>query len=292
MSHQVGRDPSPPAAGTAAGRFLEITVVGSAPSAPQPDGQGSGLLVRAGPDKLLLDCGTGVMSHLLRVTDPRTLTAVVVTHFHADHYLDLVSLRYHLPWAGVDGRRIPVFLPPGGTARLAALAEVISEAPDFFARALDIHEYDPDATPRIGAMTLSFAPSRHYIPGWAIAVAVDGGPRLFYTGDTGPSAPVTAAARGADLLVVEATLADVREDVAERGHLTTEEALDMASEAGVRRVLLTHLPSERRAAIRALADRRAATPGPGRVARRRLRVHVGRPGLRLTIRPAPPVDPR
>lgn len=282
MTGEAARDPSAgaPAASraaasrAAASRALEVTVLGAAPSAPQRDGQGSGLLVRAGGDALLLDAGVGVASRLLDVMDPRALSAVVITHFHADHFLDLVSLRYHLPWAGVDGPRMTVLLPPGGIGRLETLADVISEAPDFFARALDLREYDPDRPVRVGAMTVSFVATRHYVPCWATAVSLEGGPRLMYTGDTGPSASVTDAARGADLLVVEATLADVDEDVAERGHLTADEALDMAREAGVRRVLLTHLPTGRRAAL------------IGRTAGLRPRVDVARPGSRITLRAA------
>lgn len=267
-----GRDDGDREGGVATrGPAMEVTVVGAAPSAPQRDGQGSGVLVRAGSEALLLDCGVAVVPQLMRVMDPRALSAVVITHFHADHFLDLVSLRYLLPWVGVTGARIPILLPPGGTARLTALADVISEASDFFSRALDIREYDPAAPVRLGPFVLSFVPSRHYVPGWVVVVDLDGGPRLVYTGDTGPSTVVTEAARGADLLVVEATLADVSEDVAERGHLTADEALEMARDAEVGRVLLTHLPTERRASLRAL------TAGA------RPRVQVARPGLRLTI---------
>ncbi len=250
---------------------IEVTVIGSAPSAPQPDSPGSGLLIRSGGDSLLLDCGPGVTSRLARTLDPRDLSAVVITHLHADHFLDLVSLRYSLPWAGADGPRIPVHLPPGGAPRLVALAGVISEAPDFFTRALDIREYDPERPLRVGRLTVSFIPSRHYIPGWGVSIALDAGPRLVHSSDTGPNPQLADAARGADLLVVEATLGDASEDVEVRGHLTVDEAIAIARDAAVPRVLLTHLPTDRRASIR------AAQAGM------RPRVQVARPGLRLTL---------
>lgn len=252
-------------------RSIEVTVIGSGPSAPQPDSPGSGLLICAGDDSLLLDCGPGVTSRLARVQDPRDLTAVVITHLHADHFLDLVSLRYGLPWAGVEGRRIAVHLPPGGAARLVALADVISEAPDFFTRALDVLEYDPERPLRVGALRVSFIPSRHYIPAWGVSIGLEGGPRLVHSSDTGPNPALADAARGADLFVAEATLGDVSEDVEVRGHLTVEEAIEIAREAAVPRVLLTHLPTDRRAAIRAA------------VAGMQPRVQVARPGLRLTL---------
>ncbi len=251
---------------------IELTVIGSGPAAPQADGPGSGLLVRSGRDTLLLECGTGVISYLRRRVDPRTLGGVVVTHFHADHYLDLVALRYLLPWEGLREGRLAVHLPPGGAARLEALATVISERREFFAEAFEIREYQPGDELRIGALRVGLVPSRHYVPAWGAVVSLAGGPRLIYSGDTGPNPALIEAARGADLLVVEATLGTVEEDVAERGHLTLEEAVDVARQAAVPRVLVTHYPSERRAAIRAATVNLQP------------RVQVARPGLRITLR--------
>lgn len=255
-------------------RTIELTVIGSAPSVPQPDGPGSGILVRAGGDSLLLDCGTGVISHLRRRLDPLSLGGVLISHFHADHYLDLVALRYLLPWAGTPRRRPAVHLPAGGRAHLADLAEVISERRTFFEDGLDLREYEPGAELLIGALRLRLVPGRHYIPSCGVSIELEGGPRIFYSADTGPTPALVEAARGTDLLIAEATLASVDEDVEERGHLTLEEALAAAREAGVPRVLLTHYPSERRAAMR------AATTGA------RPRVQLARPGLRVTVRSA------
>ncbi|HEX8939832.1 MAG TPA: MBL fold metallo-hydrolase [Candidatus Limnocylindrales bacterium] len=254
---------------------LELTVIGSAPAAPQPDSPGSGLLVRSTDTTLLLDCGTGVVARLRRLLDPTRLDAIVVSHFHADHFLDLVALRYLFPWEGIEQPRLAVHLPPGGRDRLVALARVISEDPSFFEQALDLHEYDPAAELPVGELRLAFIPSRHYVPAWGISVRAAEGPWLVYSADTGPNPALAEAARGADLLVIEATLASVSEDVAERGHLTLDEALATARDAQARSVLLTHLPSARRAAIRAA------------VAGHRPAVHVARPGLRLDLASTP-----
>jgi ribonuclease BN (tRNA processing enzyme) len=100
------------------------------------------------------------------------------------------------------------------------------------------------------------------------------GARLVYLGDTGPSDALVEFADGADLLVMESTLASADEDDVERGHLAPEEAIEMARRAGVGRALLVHYPSERRAEIARLcaADGSLVTPAePGTV------VEVGRP---------------
>ena len=71
---------------------------------------------------------------------------------------------------------------------------------------IDVDEYDPDEALTIGPLTLRFAPGRHYVPAWGVSVEAPDGSRLVYTGDTGPSETVVEFARGADLLLVEATL--------------------------------------------------------------------------------------
>lgn len=250
---------------------VRVTILGCAPAAPQPDGPGSGVLVQAGDDALLLDCGPGVVSRLRRILDPRSLSGVLVTHFHADHFLDLVALRYLLPWEGTANDRIAVQLPPGGRERLAALAAVINERPTFFDEAFDVSEFDPAADLCFGSIRVALFPGRHYIPAWGAIVSRGGGPRLVYSGDTGPNPGLVQAARGADLLVVEATLSSADEDVPDRGHMALEEALEVARAADVRRVIVTHYASDRRAAIR------AATAG------QRPRVTPARPGATVTL---------
>ena len=103
-------------------------------------------------------------------------------------------------------RPLPVHLPPGGRARLDALATAISERDGFFDTAFDAVEYDPGTPLAIGPLTVRFIRGRHYVPAWGVVVDAPDGSRLAYTGDTGPSDAVVDAVRGADLLLVEAAL--------------------------------------------------------------------------------------
>ncbi len=82
--------------------------------------------------------------------DPRGLAGVIVGHMHADHYIDLAALRYLFPWAGPADPPLPVHLPPGGRARLDALAVAISERVGFFDAAFAVDEYDPDRPLTVG----------------------------------------------------------------------------------------------------------------------------------------------
>jgi ribonuclease BN (tRNA processing enzyme) len=244
---------------------VRLTVVGSGTSQPQPETPASGLLVETETTALLVDCGQGIVRELMGIRDPRELDGIVIGHMHADHYIDLVSLRYLLPWEGVAGAHLPVLVPPGGKARLDALATAVSERPRFFDDAYSILEYDPAHRIHVGDLTIAFVPGQHYVPAWGFVISDTTGARIAISGDTGPNAWFGAAAHGADLAIVEATLKDAAFDDPRRGHMTPEEALAMADQAAAERVVLVHFRAELRDRIeRACAARPGATAGyPG-----------------------------
>lgn len=235
------------------GRF-RLTVLGCSNAVPHPDSPASGYLVEWADTAILLDVGQGVARRLERLLDPRSLAAVFVGHMHADHYLDLAGLRYLYPWAGRPPRRLPVYLPPGGRSRFDALTVAISERPTFFDDAFEIAEYDTDDVLRIGPLTVRFVRSRHYVPAWGVSLEAPDGTRLAYTGDTGPSDAMVEFARDADLLLVEAALRNAADDDPERGHLTADEAVDLARNAHARAALIVHYDPARRADLEALCD--------------------------------------
>jgi ribonuclease BN (tRNA processing enzyme) len=203
---------------------------------------------------ILLDVGQGVIRSLQRVLDPHALDAIIVGHMHADHYLDVVGLRYLYPWGERAKDPLAVHLPPGGRARLDALASAISERDAFFDASFDAVEYEPERTLEIGPLTVRFVRGRHYVPAWGVVIEAPDGARLAYTGDTGPSASVVEAMTGADLLLVEAALRDAAHDDEERGHLTPEEAIELAGAAGARSALLVHYAPDRYAELQARCE--------------------------------------
>ena len=259
---------------------MRLTVVGSGTSQPQIETPASGLLVETETTAMLVDCGQGIIRQLMAIRDPRELDAIVIGHMHADHYIDLVALRYLLPWEGVAGEHLPVLLPPGGKERLDALATAISERPRFFDDAYSVLEYEPDHRLHVGDLTISFVAGRHYVPAWGCIVEGPDGERLAISGDTGPSDAFVAAATGADVAVVEATLTDAAFDDPRRGHVTPEEAIDMADRAGCPRVVLVHFRADLQERIdRACAARPGAMSGrPGLVVE--LGARSGAPAIR------------
>jgi ribonuclease BN (tRNA processing enzyme) len=255
--------------------MTRVTIVGSGTSAPEPNAPASGLLVETKSTGLLVDCGQGVIRALMPLRDPRTLDAVVVGHLHADHFIDLVSLRYLLPWAGYGGRRIPILLPPGGRQRMIELEAAISEREGFFDDAFELLEYDPKAIVVIGALSIRFIAGRHYVPAWGCSITDGAGRRIVVSGDTGPNDLLVEAARGAELFVVEATLLGADEDDPIRGHLTIDEALDMGEEAGVGQTVLVHHRGQDREAIDAACVQRRSSI-------------AGQPGMAFELDPAAP----
>ncbi len=166
---------------------MRLTVLGCGPAAPQPDTPASGLLVGSGSTTILLDCGQGVAARLIRHVEPDRLSAVIVGHMHADHFIDLSALRYRFPGAVGRTPASPVLLPPGGLARFAALAGVVSERAGFFDDAFEVREYDPLTSERIGELEIAYIAGRHYVPAWGVSMTGPGGRRIVYSGDTGPN---------------------------------------------------------------------------------------------------------
>ena len=256
------------------GERLRLTVLGCSTAAPHPDTPTAGYLVEWGSTAILLDVGQGVIRNLQNVLDPHDLSGIVIGHMHADHYLDIVGLRYLYPWGAPAPTPLPVHLPPGGRARLDALASAISERAGFFDAAFTAVEYDPEQVLTIGELRLRFVRGRHYVPAWGVIVDAPDGSRLAYTGDTGPSSAVEDAVRGADLLLVESALGLAAHDDLERGHLTPEEAIQLARNAEARSAILVHYGPARRDEM----DAMCAKAGPW--------VRTAVDGLTVTVRPA------
>lgn len=256
------------------GARLRLTVLGCSTAAPHEATAAAGFLVQWGDTNLLLDIGQGVVRKMQTVFDPKDLTAIVIGHMHADHFLDLVGLRYLYPWGEPAPKPLPVHLPPGARDRLDALAVAVSERPGFFDAAFDAVEYDPASELTVGDLRLRFFRSRHYVPAWGVVVEAPDGARLAYTGDTGPSSAVEDAVRDADLLLVESALRSDLQDDPERGHLTAPEAIALARSAGAGSALLVHFGPEHLEELEAIC----AAAGPW--------VRPAIDGLTITVNPS------
>lgn len=252
---------------------MKLTVLGGSAAAPNPGDACAGYLVSDRDTTLLIDCGPGVVTQLRAVLDPQSLSAIVVTHLHADHTLDLVALRYTMKYAPHANQTapVPLHLPPGGLAFLERFGAVFQSGnevgQDFWGDVFEPSEYDPGARLHVGAYTVQFEAMSHYVPAWAVRIEHDH-TALVFSADTGPQSGLAEFARGCDLLLCEATL--LRQPPGQRpdeyGHLTATEAGAIARAAGVRQLVLTHLWREL-GFERLLHDARGSFQGPVELAR-------------------------
>ena len=217
---------------------MKLTILGSSAAYAGPSDACSGYLVEEGDAKILLDCGTGVISNLQHHIDLRQITHVAISHMHADHFIDLVPLYHALRHlSGMANRDNPhLLLPPGGRAVLRGLSEII----DAFdpERTFSIEEYGPGHH-SIGSLEMEFTPTEHYIRSYAIGVQGNGR-KLTYSGDTRPCSGLIQAAKGADLLLCEATVVEHSDSQGRKGHMMAQEAGESAQSAGVGRLVITH----------------------------------------------------
>ena len=225
---------------------MQLTILGRSPASPNPGEACAGYLIEGGDSRVLVDIGPGVVAQLLRRHHPDELDAIVVSHMHADHMLDLVTLRYVYPWRGhPKGQRLRVILPPGSADQVLDLARGAGN-PRHFEDAFRLSEHDGSSAISFPGLSLTPVETMHFIPCWGFRAEADG-KLLGYTADTGPCDAVATIADGADLFLSEATLRNLDEDAQppeQRGHLLPEEAGQAARDAGARRLMLTHLPAD------------------------------------------------
>jgi ribonuclease BN (tRNA processing enzyme) len=227
-------------------RNVKLTVVGSSPAWPNPGGAQSGYLIE-GPGRLLLDCGPGVLARLRELYSsngwPR-VDAIVVSHFHLDHWGDLVPWVWGLMVGPARDEEPPeLWVPPGGREELQALGSRLGK-PDMFEQTFRLREFVEDEPFTAAGLEVRALQLPHYTLQTFGFRVTNGTRSLAYSGDSGPSERLSELARGCDLFLCEATLERPELDGEPRGHLSADEAVAAFEASGARRLLLTHRPRE------------------------------------------------
>ena len=162
---------------------MRITVLGKSPSWQDADGACSGYLIEEDGFHLLLDCGNGVFSKLRRFIDYVDVDAVVISHLHADHFLDLVPYSYALTyaprqqpvpvdrWPGTDRPACPeLHVPPGATLLFRRVVGAWGNE-DLIENAFAMREYDPAEALEVGPLRVRFQPVPHFTATNAVEIA-------------------------------------------------------------------------------------------------------------------------
>ncbi len=217
---------------------------------PDANGANSGYLFRQDGFTLLVDCGSGVFSKLRALADPLEVDAVLITHMHADHTTDLIPFSHALTYPYEHHRKRPALWgPPGSRQGFATLCGVFGPERQI-EQAFEFAEYEPDVALELGPLTVRLRAVPHYVPTWACDLRAGDGGRITFGADCGPNDAIVELARDTDLLMLEATegphapVPGSHSGDDFRGHLSAEEAGELARRAGATRLLLTHYSDE------------------------------------------------
>lgn len=221
---------------------MHLTVLGRCGGYPSPGGACAGYLVDWGRARLLVDVGYGAVSRLLQHLDAHALNGLVLSHLHPDHVAEIPALQLaleyaHYPPSTWDGR-IPTLAPSGAREHLARFGP--GGEGQRIIRSFDLRAIEAGVDLKFCGAVLQFAPTKHVVETYAVRIT-HGGRTMVYTADTAACEAVAALARGADVLLAEATFPDrLGESAAAFAHLTGTTAGRLAHDAGARRLLLTH----------------------------------------------------
>ncbi|WP_225836345.1 MBL fold metallo-hydrolase [Streptomyces sp. NK08204] len=216
---------------------ITLTVLGTASPHPGPDRPCSGYLLSGGGAEVWVDAGPGSFAALQRHTDPARLTAIWISHLHADHTADLLCAAYAFAYGAMTpAAPVPLYAPQDCARRLAGFfgrADV-----DFLKNVFDFRPLYDGHDVRHWNLRLTTRAVAHGTEAYGLRAECQGSV-LAYSGDSGPCPALTELAIGADLFLCEADI-DAHHG-GEQVHLTPEDAGRVAHEARVRELLVTHV---------------------------------------------------
>ncbi|NLR10582.1 MULTISPECIES: MBL fold metallo-hydrolase [Lactobacillaceae] len=213
---------------------MQLTVLGCYGGYPQNGIGTSSYLITSGDYHLLLDCGSGALLALEKQLSPLQLNAVLLTHYHHDHTADLGVLQYE--WQLAQGDKAEPILPIYGHT-----ADPLNFGSLTWPNATVGRAYNPAETLQLGPLTVTFIATHHPVPAYAPRITeTTTGKTLAFTADTAAFAGLADWARDADVLLADTNFYADHQGTA--WHLTSTQAGELAKQAGVQRLLLTHLP--------------------------------------------------
>ena len=236
---------------SASSATFQLSVLGAGPAwSDRPGSSGASYLVRAGESAVRLDLGQGSFPRLAAAIEPSTLDAILISHLHPDHFIDLVPLRHYLTYQLHPSRSVRVVGPTGLADRLDAL----HDQPGFTATTLACEPW-PVAAFAIGELEIEARRVTHTADSHAVRVARAGGPGLVYSGDCGVAADLAPLIRRGDTLLVEVTFGAGPVPVGAL-HLDAPAIASLVATTRPAQVLLTHIRMglDREAPVRIVAE--------------------------------------
>ncbi|MED1602958.1 MBL fold metallo-hydrolase [Alkalihalophilus marmarensis] len=213
---------------------MNITVVGYWHAYPERGEATSGYLLEHGSTKLLLDCGSGVVSNVQKYIDLNDLNGVVLSHYHHDHFADIGPLQYaQIVNKGMGKRKkdFTIYAHQEDTASFNKLA---------YKDLVKSVAYNERAPLKIGPFTFNFFKTQHPVPCYAMKITCEG-KQIVYTADSSYFAGLADFANGCDLVITECS-GYSGDHVGQYGHMNSEDAAKLAVNSGIEKIILSHLP--------------------------------------------------
>ncbi|RDW17513.1 hypothetical protein CWR48_13385 [Oceanobacillus arenosus] len=215
---------------------MEIDILGYWGGYPTRGGATAGYLITTDEGRILLDCGSGVMSKLSLISKAEELSGVILSHLHYDHMADIGVLQYAMNGALRTGRaadKIKIYSP----AEPINMWEQIQSA-----QSINI-PIEQEKTLEIAGVQIEFHHVNHTIPCYAVKFTYND--KIFvYSADTEYIESLVDFAKDADIFICEATICEGSTHTVGTGHMDAKEAALIAKKANVGKVVLTHLPSD------------------------------------------------
>ena len=215
---------------------MQLWVLGANGTYPTAGRPTAGYLLSNGDTRVWIDAGSGTFGALLELMDPVDLDALVISHMHVDHCADLFPLYHYLRFGPGVRPPLPLILPEGATGRLSSFLD--SGGGSSLTEAFAPYTPEPGEVMDLGGIAFRFGIADHPVPTLQVR-AETGGRALAYSADTGTGSDLVGLAAGANTLLAEATFPGP--DKPAPHHLTAAEAGGIAQQAGVERLILTHL---------------------------------------------------
>ena len=212
-------------------------MLGSAGTWPGPGGATCGHLLSHEGVHIWLDAGTGTFARLQEFVGVDDISAIVITHGHTDHFIDVVPAFYARHYGGMGTPNLPFYSPDGFVDGMSMLTS--ENGRNVMAEAYDFRTIGGGDVFDIGPFHITTFEMTHIGVSSVGYRIVAGSSVLAYTGDSGPCQEVIEMARDADMLVAEATYQDASSQAF--FHMSATQAAQHATDAGAKRLVLTHI---------------------------------------------------
>lgn len=218
---------------------MNIIALGTSGTYPRYRRACSGYLFADDPTFVLVDLGTGVLSNLFRYMDPYCLSAVIITHLHADHVLDIYPLRYYLQYNSNSAqKKIPVYADENAPDVLHGFNPG-ADTSFFLDSVYDFRKIEEGEPLTIGSLRFYFKQTKHLIKTYAVRCETSEGKVIGYTSDTSFSEELVEFLSNSDVLICEAAYQG--ENGKENLHMTAREAGLFGRKANAKRLFITHI---------------------------------------------------